>query len=107
MGKGFGINTPLTHEVGGKIAQAANDDFFFTTYLYYNLHGPFYMGMPSVLDDPMSQFATNFTSAYSDLLTQRQHIGKALQNAATDAEMTDLTIAKGYHTLSPRDAAPS
>lgn len=107
MGKGFGIDTALASDVGGKIAQTANQDFFFTTYLYDNLHGPFYEGMPLILDSPMDQFATNFTKAYSDLITQRQAIGHALSEAATDAELADLTVAAGFHTLSPQDAAPS
>lgn len=97
--EGFGIDVPMAKDAGENITQAAGNDLFITTYLYYNLHGPFYMGMPRVLDEPMSQFANNFTNAYSALLTQRQSIGHALMNSATATEMTDLTVAKAFHRL--------
>lgn len=105
---GFGINTPLAHEVGSQMTQAFSTD---QANPIYGLWDNSYYYLPTILFEPQSQFRTNFTNAYEDLISQRKAIGDALNNAATDAEMTDLQIAKGFHTASgllpQENAAPS
>lgn len=109
--RGFGINTPLARDAGGKIAGAAGYDLGNADGLADSLYASYYLGMPTILSEPVSQFTHNFSAAYINLLNQRHAIGDALQDTADDAEMTDLTIAKGFHTyhgrLPQHDAAPS
>jgi len=105
---GFGINTPLAHEVGGEMVTAFYND---QANQIYSLWDNSYYDLPTMLYDPQSQFRTNFSNAYEDVIMQRKAIGDALNNAATDAEMTDLTISQSFHTanglLPQTNAAPS
>jgi hypothetical protein len=107
MGKGFGIDIPLAHEVGTQMVQAFNSD---QANQAYELWDNSYYDLPTPMFDPQSRFRSNFFNAYEALITQRKSIGNALNNAATDAEMTDLQISHGFHPgkngLLPQEDAP-
>lgn len=55
--------------------------------------------VPSILENPLTQFSKNITDALQKVLQQRLDMGKALQGKASDTELLELRTANqfSYH----------
>lgn len=95
----FVMDTQIVKDQGAKITQNANNDLANCTGLVFTVICD-EDEMPTMFTTALTDFYQNLNTAFIDVFNQRCDIGDALQNAASDTEITDLKAAASFNAQS-------
>jgi hypothetical protein len=91
----FVMDTDAVKNMGSSIETSANGDIRTAPNLG-NAVNKEITSMPSILEYPLTQFATAITSAWMAIYKQRAQVGKALQDLASGVELDELKKASSF-----------
>jgi hypothetical protein len=91
----FVMDTDAVKNMGNSIETSANGDLKNAPNLGSTVHREI-PSMPSILEYPLTQFATAITNAWTEVYKQRTEMGKALQDSASAVELDELRKANSF-----------
>jgi hypothetical protein len=92
----FVMDTDAVKNMGATIEASANGDTGNASNLSKTVNQEIPL-MPSILEYPLTQFATAITNARMALYKQRTEVGKALQDSASATELDELKKASTFN----------
>ena len=106
----FQIDTVSVAELGTAIVNSANDEKNSTDpEALDNFRrdlSSIVPAMPSILENVLTQFSTNFYQGYVDVLEQRLAIGHILLSTATAAEKQEVATVNAFTDTPPQSLIP-
>lgn len=109
----FSIDPNLVKDTGAVIVDCANGNLKDIPILGKQISDQLYY-MPATVTTALTQFSSNFTKAYTDMLHQRVGIGKALESASVNASLNEMLLSNSFHAnqqgafpLPPASFAPA